>query len=96
MTHPLAQPYTLAPPSRYAAAYTQIEPIESDFHRYRILYIDDDNSKYQKELHLVLPAFTDLATVPARYSETKPWVLTGAHLVAVENLSLRNGLPLPF
>jgi hypothetical protein len=92
--HQLAQPRMYNPGARGSSSYLSLSPIESPEHHFRILYIDDDNHRQQKELIFLLPAYTDLVAVPGLYP--KPWQLENTILTSVENLSLRNGLPVPF
>lgn len=96
MTHPLALPGSYPTGVRHAAAYTTLNPINSTEHTYRLLYIDDDESKYQKEYFLGLPAFLPLPEVLQKMIDSKPYAFTGIIAVSLENLSLKNGLPIPF
>lgn len=96
MNHPLAEPYTINIAARRSAAYFSLHDMENANHHYRLCYIDDDDKKHQKEIIVELPAFTDLTALPAEVSKQRPWLLQGTILVSAENLSLKNGLPIPF
>lgn len=96
--HPLAAAYAYRPGVRHSSSYLSLSPIESAEHHFRILYIDDDQASHQKELIFLLPAYTPLPDVPRLYlaSKANKYILDNTIITSLENLSLRNGLPVPF